>query len=79
MQILRLRDSWHDSARNASPVPGVQALRNRHLRNVVLMHSLLGEQDGISELDTCTQPIAKGPGQLQLGYCVSYNVLVSEA
>ncbi|GLC41809.1 hypothetical protein PLESTM_001241900 [Pleodorina starrii] len=56
-----------------------QALRNPRLRNVVLMHSLLSEQEGISELDTCTQPVAKGPGQLQLGYCVSYNVLAGAA
>ncbi|EFJ46513.1 hypothetical protein VOLCADRAFT_118102 [Volvox carteri f. nagariensis] len=56
-----------------------QALRNPRLRNVVLMHSLLSEQEGISELDTCTQPVAKGPGQLQIGYCVSYNVLAGAA
>ncbi|GLI67567.1 hypothetical protein VaNZ11_011794 [Volvox africanus] len=56
-----------------------QALRNPRLRNVVLMHSLLSEQEGISELDTCTQPVAKGPGQLQIGYCVSYNVLAGTA
>ncbi|GIL57334.1 hypothetical protein Vafri_12599 [Volvox africanus] len=56
-----------------------QALRNPRLRNVVLMHSLLSEQEGISELDTCTQPVAKGPGQIQIGYCVSYNVLAGAA
>ncbi|GFR44254.1 hypothetical protein Agub_g5456 [Astrephomene gubernaculifera] len=57
-----------------------EALRNPRLRNVVLMHSLLSEQGGgISELDTCTQPLPKGPGELQLGYCVSYNVLAPTA
>ncbi len=40
------------------------------------MHSLLSDQAGISDMDTCTQPVPKGPGELPLGYCVSYNLLV---
>ncbi|KXZ46909.1 hypothetical protein GPECTOR_39g403 [Gonium pectorale] len=51
-----------------------EALRNPRVRNVVLMHSLLTEQGGISELDTCTQPLAKAQGRRDLGYCVSYGV-----
>ncbi|PNH03935.1 hypothetical protein TSOC_009965 [Tetrabaena socialis] len=56
-----------------------EALRNPRLRNFVLMHSLFSEQAGISELDTCTQPLPKGQGDLQLNYCVSYNLLAGTA
>ncbi|KAG2486785.1 hypothetical protein HYH03_014584 [Edaphochlamys debaryana] len=56
-----------------------EALRNPRLRNVVLMHALLSEQEGISELDTCTQPLSKGPGQQPLSYCVSYNIVAGTA
>ena len=47
---------------------------------VVVCHSLLEEGEaggnGISMLDTYSQPLAKAPGQLPINYCVAYNVLV---
>lgn len=56
-----------------------ETLRNPRIRNVVLMHSLLSDQAGISDMDTCTQPVPKGPGELPLGYCVSYNLMAGTA
>lgn len=57
------------------------AMRDPRVKaNLVLMHSLLSEGvGGVSELDTCTQPLprpAAGAPVLQLDYAVSYNVAV---